>query len=293
MLKLHVYNIAGFRIGVTLPEEVNAEKLLPSFHNFCDVTAKENEILLFNFNYVEQTLLAPEDATVIEENESDLGHTVLKKLADGYRIELHYDGGEVHVMHSDTIFTRLNVNICWKDRYVSDAVSSLLRIAFAQAILLHKSISVHASSVILDDRAYLFMGRSGTGKSTHSSLWQKSFQQCELLNDDNPVLRVENAAVIVYGTPWSGKTPCYKNKGRRVKGIVRLKQAPQNIFTRKEDIEGIIAILPGCSVIRADGNLYEHLFDTLTEIIENITVGELECLPNEEAAHVCFESFTA
>ena len=76
---------------------------------------------------------------------------------------------------------------------------------------------------------YLFLGHSGTGKSTHARQWLAAFDDAWLLNDDNPIVRVmEDGEVRVYGSPWSGKTPCYNNAYARVRGIVKLSQAPHN-----------------------------------------------------------------
>ena len=61
-------------------------------------------------------------------------------------------------------------------------------------------------------RGYLFLGHSGTGKSTHARQWLAAFDDAWLLNDDNPILRVmEDGEVRVYGSPWSGKTHFYNN----------------------------------------------------------------------------------
>lgn len=86
------------------------------------------------------------------------------------------------------------------------------------------------------------MGKSGTGKSTHSLLWMKYIQGTELLNDDNPTLRIVDGKVYAYGTPWSGKTPCYKSLSYPVGGMVRLKQAPVNRFVRQQEVEAFIAL---------------------------------------------------
>ena len=52
-----------------------------------------------------------------------------------------------------------------------------------------------------------------------------------LLNDDSPVLRVEDDVVQVYGSPWSGKTPCYRQECHKLEACVRLSQAPYNRIT--------------------------------------------------------------
>ena len=49
-----------------------------------------------------------------------------------------------------------------------------------------------------------------------------------------------------------------------------------------------MAVLPGCSVIRQDVEQYNTLCATLTEFIQCTKVGRLDCLPNAEAAQVCY-----
>ena len=48
----------------------------------------------------------------------------------------------------------------------------------------------------------MFLGKSGTGKSTHARMWLKYIQGTDLVNDDNPVVRVANdGTAVVYGSP--------------------------------------------------------------------------------------------
>ena len=172
---------------------------------------------------------------------------------------------------------------------MGEALSSMLRILYAQAALVRDAVSVHASCVSLEGRGYLFLGRSGTGKSTHARRWMEAFPGCRLLNDDNPVLRVEDGTVTAYGTPWSGKTPCYRNECAPVAGIVRLQQSPQNRFTPLCGPEAFAALLPSCSAVRRDARLQDALHDTLVRVAGLVPVGWLECLPDREAARLCLE----
>lgn len=217
-----------------------------------------------------------------------MGHTRLYRTPEGYRVELRYaDEGRPHVVETDKEFVHVRALIRWDDRYAATALTSMLRIVFAQAILPYDAVSVHASTVLNDGKAFLFMGKSGTGKSTHSALWLRHIEGTELLNDDNPIVRIVDGKALVYGSPWSGKTPCYRNECAPVAAMVRLKQGPRNRFESKEDIAAFGALLPGCSVLRQDRRLHDALCMTLAALIDSICVGELECLPDKEAAEVC------
>ena len=94
---------------------------------------------------------------------------------------------------------------------------------------------------MIDDKGFLFLGKSGTGKSTHCKLWLNNFEDADLLNDDNPALRIlPDGKVYVYGTPWSGKTPCYRPLRRLAGGFLRLEQAPKNEISRLHPVHALL-----------------------------------------------------
>lgn len=281
-----VYKVADFAFSVALAGDRDPDRYLKSFAPFkAEGCPKEEEL----FEFAEDGSL-PEntDGDFLEEDRNDIGRTFVYRIDDGYRIEFGYeDAGLVHALEADCNFTRVRASLRWDDRYVATALSSMLRVVFAQAVLMHDAVSLHASVVRNDGQAFLFMGKSGTGKSTHSRMWLENVPGTDLLNDDNPIVRVVGGQALVYGSPWSGKTPCYRNANASLAGIVRLRQAPANRFTEKEETEAFSQLLPGCSVLRQDKILHEALCMTLVALVQTVCVGEMECLPDKEAAEVC------
>lgn len=280
------YTVADFCFAVALAGDRDPDRYLASFAAFKSGDCPEDE-KLFELSE-DDALQDAAEAEFLEEDSNDMGHTMLYRTPEGYRIELRYaDGTKPHVVETDRGFTKVKALIRWEDRYAATALISMLRIVFAQAILPYEAISLHSSVVVNEGRAFLFMGKSGTGKSTHSTLWLRHIEGTELLNDDNPVVRLVDGKAMAYGSPWSGKTPCYRNASAPVAAMVRLRQGPRNRFEPLEDIAAFGALLPGCSVLRQDGRLHDMLCMTLTALIEKVCVGGMECLPDKEAAEVC------
>lgn len=278
------YKVAGFTFAVRLGRECNLGVLLPSFSVFINEREDDRHLL---FELVEKgSWEETQEVEFLEEDDNDLGKTRIYRTATGYRIALRYSD-KVHVMETDPEFRKVSAVLRWDDEYVPVALSSMLRIAFAQSILMHSAVSVHASVVVSGGEAVLFMGRSGTGKSTHSRLWLEHVPDTRLLNDDNPIIRIVDGKAVVYGSPWSGKTPCYLDESAPVAAMVRLAQAPENRFTRKSDVEAFSILLPGCSVLRSDRRLFGAMCETLIELSEMVCVGEMRCLPDRDAALVC------
>ena len=173
------------------------------------------------------------------------------------------------------------------------AIDNALMILFALSTASHGVALFHSSTVSYANKAYMFLGVSGTGKSTHSSLWLKHIKGTELLNDDNPVVRVfDDGHVTVYGSPWSGKTPCYRNLSYPLGGIVLLSQAPYNKIHRLSGIQAYVALVPSISGKRWDKQIADGLHQTEDALAKTVPTWHLECLPDEAAAQLCCKTIS-
>lgn len=145
----------------------------------------------------------------------------------------------------------------------------------------------HSSVVSLNGKAYMFLGKSGTGKSTHSQLWLKHIEGTELVNDDNPVVRIIDGEARVYGSPWSGKTPCYRNVNYPIGGIVKLKQAPYNEIRRMKAVEAYIALAMSISGMRWKKQMGDGIHEAENQLTASVPIWHLSCLPDQNAAELC------
>ena len=167
------------------------------------------------------------------------------------------------------------------------AVNNALMLLFAFASAPFGALEMHASVVTHGGRGFLFLGRSGTGKSTHSRLWLEHIPGTELLNDDNPVLRVVDGTARVYGSPWSGKTPCYKAQDVPVGAIVRLQQAPENRISRLGAVQAYASVMASCSGFRPIRSIADAQHETLAAVVAGVPCYQLDCLPDADAARLC------
>lgn len=284
------YQIAGILLQVLVPVEIDPSVFLPSFADFrttghMDLPGKIKVELVLS-------------ATSIEQEERKLLSDVSDVWGDRFRFEESVSWYITTVqseqatrqwtMYSTKDFKHSWIHVVEEELYTSTVLSWLLMVAYGQAITAYDAVLIHASVVEKEGRGYAFLGKSGTGKSTHSRLWLHHIEGTSLLNDDNPVVRVlAEGDVFVYGTPWSGKTPCYRNRGVALRGIIRLHQASRNHLAWKEGKEAFIALLPSGSSIRWNRALFALMANTLENILRRVPVGVLDCLPNREAALLC------
>ncbi|MBQ3699110.1 MAG: hypothetical protein II886_04280 [Prevotella sp.] len=178
-------------------------------------------------------------------------------------------------------------------KHTKMSIDNALMIMFALAAADKGTVLFHAAVVSYEGKGYMFLGPSGTGKSTHASLWQRYIAGTALVNDDNPIVRIDKkGGAMVYGSPWSGKTPCYRNVSYPLGGIVLLSQAPYNKIERLNGIYAYAALMESISGKRWDERIADGLHQTENALASSIPVWHLECLPDEEAAKLCNETIT-
>ena len=184
---------------------------------------------------------------------------------------------------------------------LEDAHPAMLRFAIDNAAMLlfafatsHRHIlEMHASVVVHEGKARLFLGHSGTGKSTHARQWLALYHTAYLLNDDNPILRVDDEGKTwVYGSPWSGKTPCYRNERVPVAGIVQLQQAPKNEISTLPPSQAYAYMLSSCSGLKVLHEAMDGIHETISAIVLSVPMLKLRCLPDKAAAELCYNATT-
>lgn len=171
------------------------------------------------------------------------------------------------------------------------AVNNSLMLMFAFRTACMGTLEMHASVIGCGGKAFLFLAKSGTGKSTHSSLWLKHIPGSELINDDNPVVRVwPDGRVVCYGSPWSGKTPCYRKVEVPVGAFVRIRRSPENRIEKLDVFNSYASIYSSSSGFKADRRMADGLHETFEKVATTMPCYVLYCRPDEEAARICAEA---
>ena len=107
-----------------------------------------------------------------------------------------------------------------------------IRLLFLCFIRQHGMAVLHSSSILYRNRAWLFSGPSGTGKSTHAGIWNRLYDT-PVLNGDLNLLAMDNGVPVIHGLPWCGTSGICSRDTYPLGGIILLKQAP---FDRIEEL---------------------------------------------------------
>ena len=286
------YQVAGVSFCIHFEDYAEGRALLPSYEPFLVEQTDAPRIFTLTIN---------KDAVDLNEAGKEIGrfenpnsrHDVYLLPDGGYKMivsNFRKEPAAAFVTNAD--FSSIKVSLFGNKRNWFFGLNNAIMIAFAFSGAQKDLLLIHASVTMKDGKGYLFLGKSGTGKSTHSQLWLKHIPGTELLNDDNPAVRLINDEVIVYGTPWSGKTPCYKNKQVPIGAFVKLEQYPENIIRREPPLKAFATLLTSTSSMLWDKPLYEKICNTVSAIAMRAPLFHLRCKPDEEAARLSFTNVT-
>ena len=283
--------VAGHRFSVKTAGVAGLSGALEHYAPFA-AAATVDQSSVFVLDVVPEEELSVPEGLVEEFYQDDDGSQIrLSRTAEGCSwLEFLLWGKVAGYMLASADFSHATLSAA---AYPDFALNNALMVMYALSTARRGTALFHAAVIGHRGRGYLFLGRSGTGKSTHARLWLKHIPESELVNDDNPVVRVfPDGTARVYGSPWSGKTPCYRNVDMPVGGFVLLEQAPRNEIERLQGVPAYAAIVPSVSGKRWDRFLADGLHETENALSMRVPVWHLACLPDEAAARLCHETIT-
>ena len=218
---------------------------------------------------------------------------VYRETDGAYRILVSDEKGTpCAFIESDAEYKRFTIATRGSEQEICFGLNNAIMVIYTLCSAPHKTLLVHSSVVENNGRAYMFLGASGRGKSTHSDLWTRHISGSTLINDDNPVIRIaQDGTPTIYGTPWSGKRPIYKNIHYPIGGMAAIEQSKENKIRKEEIPVAFGIILSSCSTLKFDTKVHMHICATIAALLEHIPIHTLECRPDKEAAQVSSKAF--
>ena len=150
---------------------------------------------------------------------------------------------------------------------------------------------LHASILEYNGKAYAFLGRSGTGKSTHTKLWLNFLPDTRVLNGDKPILELKNEEFYAYGTPWQGKENWGYNGKAKLCGLCFLEQAKENSIQKLSVSETSARVFQQILLPKEEATVVATL-DLIDKLVATIPAFLLKCDISEEAVKCSFQALT-
>ena len=150
---------------------------------------------------------------------------------------------------------------------------------------------LHASVLEFDGNAYAFLGRSGTGKSTHTRLWMQTIKNCRIVNGDKPILEKTDEGFIAHGTPWRGKENWGEKRSALVKGLCFIEQAKENSIVKLSPSETSVRLFQQI-LLPTEMQEVVATLDMLDRFIAKTPAYLLQCDISKKAVETSFTALT-
>lgn len=169
------------------------------------------------------------------------------------------------------------------------AENMVLANKFNYMLLRFNGSYIHSSALMYDSKVYLFSGKSGVGKSTHTKRWCRLFpDKTKILNDDKPSFRIIDGKCYIYGTPFAGGTDIQLNEKGELGAVVFLEQSKENRLVRLSSKEAINE-LTNQTPKKLNMKIADKMLSLHSELIEKYPFYKLYCADNDESVSVAFE----
>lgn len=147
----------------------------------------------------------------------------------------------------------------------------------------------HSAVIEYKGEGYAFSAKSGTGKSTHISLWRRHFgPDVHIVNGDKPILRFIDGELYAYGTPWCGKEGWQNNSKVKLKALCFVERAKENSIKRIDASDAIMRIFHQI-LMPEDLETVDSLAPLLDMTLRKIPCYLLCCNMEKEAAQVAYD----
>jgi hypothetical protein len=194
------------------------------------------------------------------------------------------DGSIKHIIRYSNDFKEIEIEL---NQIISDRLAEyeyvLSGMMFFEIALRNKYLPIHASAISVDKRVILLSGPSKSGKSTQTKYFLEVEAKAEIINEDKPLIKVEEDKVYILGTPWSGKNVINKNVKLPLKGIFFLEKSKFSAIEEINDNEKLKILLKNIHRPGDEVNI-DNMIDVLAHVIERVEIYRYNCENNLNSA---------
>ena len=164
------------------------------------------------------------------------------------------------------------------DSALINAVENFLRVASAYRVLSKRGLLLHSAGIVLDQRAYLFAGQSGAGKTT---LTRKAHEAgAGILSDDiNIALPAENEGFRAYPVPFAGdfgQTPDLLSPGGYpLAGLCFLEQGGTATLEPLSKAAAAARLVSASPFVNTDPYVAPDLLEVAANLVRRVPVRKL------------------
>lgn len=207
----------------------------------------------------------------------------LAEDGDGYRIDCCVNGELYKAFFVNRDFTRATLKMQPGDYEITWPLEYPLDEVVVNQLLARKgAVELHACGVVTPaGEGWLFAGNSGDGKTTTARLWEND--AAEILSDDRIILRRENGAWWMYGTPWHGEAEICSASRARLRRIFLLSKSTDNAVHPLTPAAAVARLIACTFPPFHDRNAIDALAGTLADIATEVPVARFSFVNDRSA----------
>jgi hypothetical protein len=162
------------------------------------------------------------------------------------------------------------------------SIDTVLRITHSLVLAEQGGFLLHAASAIRNNRAFLFAGVSGAGKTTISRL---APSDATVLTDEiSYIRRTPEENYIAYGTPFAGELARVgANTSAPLESLYLLVQGPENRIEPISKVDAARAIMRHVLFFAEEKELVAKVFESILEFVSRVHVAQLIFTPDARA----------
>ena len=172
--------------------------------------------------------------------------------------------------------------------YASEEISALYR-KIADLFIERNIVVFHGSSFKVNDYAFIVTARSGVGKSTHVNLLKELLgNDLVYINDDKPLLEVNNNNLMLYSSPWNGKERRGNNTKAPLKAIIFLTRG-NNTYRQLNNSEEVYFKLLSQIYLPRDKEKREKALRIIDILLKSVNFYEINVNKEIDSASMTYE----
>lgn len=151
---------------------------------------------------------------------------------------------------------------------------------------LNDAMLLHSSVIAFENRGIAFLARSGVGKTTHTKLWKKVYDdKVKIINGDKPIIRFVDDIPFAFGTPWAGKENYYLNEKVELTDICFLERGITNRIKRASTGE-FFNFFMNQVLLPNDEDAVDKTLELVDRLLSYCNLWSIKCNMNDDAAVV-------
>ncbi|HJW88441.1 MAG TPA: hypothetical protein VJ565_03070 [Dehalococcoidia bacterium] len=147
-----------------------------------------------------------------------------------------------------------------------------------------RGLNIHACGVGWHSRGLAFCGASGAGKSTLARLFAE--RGVPVLSDDRLILRRQDGALWIHGTPWHGDASASLAEKASLEKLYFLRHAPANEIVPLSPGEAVKRLLTCCFPPFYYAPGMEYTLSFMAQLTQEIPCYELGFVPDDSAVEL-------